>query len=763
LHGDFIVPKLTVHGNLVGNFENTFQFATLNEQLQQLTQRRWRNLVVHGNAYWNDTAIRSSSISTKQYEQLQYLYRHAVRRSGDQAISGTVYMTQPLISRMRTRTTFPNGVDLAHIARDCLLKNTTAPQTIVGAKLFHKPLRLQRALVEGPLAITTLNAVDVQLFHASLYRRSSGVPIGGPLYFKVAPIIGQLIVQGQVNGMPTSQVYTPARGALPPVRVHNLVIDDALQIGDINGQSFDYLLKNRIKLNGEPQEVQGYLIFEHLVTNNETLLQSINGVPIDDLIYKKSDQLQVIAGQKLIDGNLIFNGPSHVTRLNGQRLVDAYQQSIFTTANYHFDNLTIDQGIFVKGLVLVADMPLHARGRTLSNSTADRTEDEEPALDEANLLEEHTNQLAGDDAFREQLTIAVNQLSNLLSARNATSLLADEQNAHLLYLDFDFDTQVLRQYANESVDETFLYEQRHVTPCEHRFLQVQSALHNRRLFITNVTTSFLYANAGAISAKAQNYCGDRFKKIKSKITVNGLKVAKVFGMRKYIESIELFVDAKNHTYLLLHAIDEARNRNEVRVLRIDDALDEVKDWQTIPFGIGKSVQLYQLDNLTVLASAALVGNQQAVSIYHFMPQTAHFKLAQVIDGPYDVMALVAVEPHHYQLLLSCHKCQHVNVYDLSSAPADPYKLFQLIKLPIRVDKLHPFAMSDGEQFLLILGEQQQDFYHLYKYASIQGWLHSSVGYFRNIQLAVPLSGMLAKWKDAVWCALLRRYECELIK
>ncbi|XP_011191954.1 uncharacterized protein LOC105218217 [Zeugodacus cucurbitae] len=739
LSGDLILPKLTVQGDVNGKFENSFRYATLNEQLQQLSHRRWRNLVVHGNAYWNE----SSTSSTKQYEELQYLYRHAVRRSADQIISGTVYMTQPLISRMRTRNTFPKGVDLNYIARDCLLKYTTSPQTITSGKLFHKPLRLQRAVVNGPLRISTLNTIDVPRFHASLYRISSDMPIEGPLHFKIPPIVGQLLVQGLVNGMPTAQIYTTSHGLMPPVKMYSLVVDEDLEIGDVNDMSLDYLLSNRIKLHGEPQDVQGFLVFENLILNNETLLQSINGIPIDDMVFRKSGHVQVIDGPKEIAGDLILNGPTHVLNLNGARLIDMYKQSILTMANYHFDNLTIDEGTFVKGLVLVGNMPLKTKGRTMqADDTSEKLEDMSQV--EAEL--EDLIELEDTAAYREELTDVVNELAKLLSAQNA-SLTTNHNNQssqqHLLYLDFDFSTEVLRQYANESVDETLLFDLQHITMCEHRMLQLQYSAESRRLFITNVTMSSLTARTDTIWVKAQNYCGDRYKKVKSKVTVNGRKVANIFGMKKFIESLELFVSAKQNTFLLLHAIDETRNRNEVRMLRINDERNDIADWQTIPFGVGKSMRLFKFENLTVLISNALVNNQHAVSIYHFHSATEHFKLAQVIDGPFDVLEMVAVQPQRYQLLLSCHKCHNINVYELTGTTVSSYKLMQIIKLPMRIDKLHAFTMGDGELYLLSLGEQQQDFYHLHRYAYIQGWVHSTFGYFRNIQLAVPLSGALS--------------------
>uniref|UniRef100_A0A0K8VMB4 Uncharacterized protein n=1 Tax=Bactrocera latifrons TaxID=174628 RepID=A0A0K8VMB4_BACLA len=737
LAGDLILSKLTVQGDVNGKFENSFRYTSLNEQLQQLPQRRWRNLIVHGNAYWNESA----ASSTKQYELLQYLYRHAVRRSGDQVISGTVYMTQPIISRMCTRTTFPKGVDLKYIARDCLLKNTTAPQTITSGKLFHKPLRLQRALVNGPLRVTTLNTIDVQRFHASLYRVSSDMPIEGPLYFKIPPIVGQLLVQGLVNGMPTSQIYTTSNGLMPPVKMYSLVVDENIEIGDVNDLSLDYLLSKRVKLNGEPQNVEGFLVFENLILNNEILLQSINGIPVDDMVFKESGHVQVIDGQKLVEGNLIFNGPVHVLNLNGERLVDMYKQSILTAANYHFDNLTIDQGTFVKGLVLVGNMPMKSKLRTMqTGETSEKLSD----MLQVEADPEDVIDLEDNDAYREELTDAVDELSKLLSTQNAC--LSQHNNVsqqHLLYLDFDFSTEVLKHYANESVDETFLTNLQHISMCEHRLLQVQFAAESRRLFITNVTSSYLTARTDTIWVKTQNYCDDRYKKVKSKVTVTGRKVAKVFGMKKFIESVELLVSDKQHTFLLLHAVDETRNRNEVRVLRINDERDDIADWQTIPFGMGKSMRLFKFKNFTALLSSAVVNNQHVVTIYHFNPETEHFKLAQVIDGPYDVLEMVALQPQRYQLLLSCHKCHNVNVYELTRESVSSYKLLQIIKLPMRIDKLHTFTMGDGELFLLTLGEQQQDFYYLHRYAFIQGWVLSTFGYFRNIQLAVPLSDMLS--------------------
>lgn len=724
IQSDLIIPKLTVQGDLNGNFASSLNFDTLNEQLKQLPQKRWRNVVVHGNAYWNE----SSAGSPKQYEQLQYLHRQAVRRDGDQLISGTVQMSQPLISRMRTRTQFPNGVDLSYIAGDCLLKNTTVPQTIAGGKLFHKTLRLQSAIVSGSLRIELLNTIDVQRFHDSLYRPSREIPIEGPLYFKIPPIVGQLLVQGTVNGKTTAQIYTSSQGVMPPVKVHSLVVEDALQIGDVNDVSLNYMLMNRVRLNGEPQDVQGFLTFENLSLNNETLLQSINGIAIDDMIFKKSAHVQVIDGQTVIDGNLIFNGPAHVLNFNGERLLDMVKQTIFTMGSYHFDNLTLDKGEFMKGLVLVRNMRMEDIERTLPTDV-EHTEAEHTSQEEQEIEDMQTD-------YRAQLTDVVEELSNLSANANNSS------RQHLLYLDFDYKIEVLRQYANESVNETYLMNLQHISVCEHRLLQVQYAQESQRLFIANLTTSSLMARHGEVWARAQNHCDRRPHKIKSRITVNGRVVSKLFGMRKYIESMQFFNGSEGKLYLLLHAIDRHRGRNEVRLVRVDDEGNEVVDLQTIAFGIGNTMHVFKLRNLTALASSSWMDKQSAVSIYHFEPVKEHFRLAQVIDGPFDVMELVEVQTERYQMLLSCVKCHSINVFELKTDPVISYKPFQIIKLPMRIDKFHTFTMGDGELFLLTLGEHQADFYHLYKFVAIQGWLQNAVGLFPRIELAVPLAGKL---------------------
>ncbi|XP_067624092.1 uncharacterized protein fs(1)M3 [Eurosta solidaginis] len=714
LGGDFIIPKLTILGNLSGNFMSDFRFEKLGEQLDELKQKRWRNLVVLSNAAWNAT----SAGETKQYEQLQYLYQHAVRRNADQVITGNVQMTQPVIQRMRTRTKFPADVDVSFIARDCLLKSSTEAQIINARKLFYKPLRLRRAVVEGPLKITILNGIDVERFHAILYRRSSGLPIEGVLCFKIPPFIAEMFVQGSVNGMPTTPIYFTSKAPMPPVTMHSLVVNKDLHIVDINELRLNDLLTKRIRLDGEPQVVQGFLMFENLLLGNDTLLQTINGISIDNLILKKCTHLQMVGEKKVVDGKLIFNGPAAVLNLNGHNLQEMYKQSIFTIENYHFDNLTIDEGTFVRGLVLVTGM---SEGDEKERAMGEQKHDE--IRNETNVT-----------TYSAQLTAAIEELSTLLNTENRST-------PHLLYLDYDLNIEILMQYANESVRDTYLYELERISMCEKRVLQLQTAENNRRLFITKLTTNLLTARAGVLSVKVQNFCGEQGKKkVKSKITVNGRRVTKVFGMKKYIESLTLFTAASNYTFLLLHAIDEARQRNEVRVMRIIDENNNIREWQTLQFGFGKTMNLFKIDNMTALLSYAVVNNQPALTIYHFNVTTQQFKLAQVIDGAYDVMELVAVAPQHYQLLLSCHKCHHLHVYDFSTdASHNSYKLLQIIELPTLIDKLHAFTMHDGELFLLVLSEQQQDYFYLYRYAYVEGWKQSSVGYFPNIDLAVPLN------------------------
>ncbi|XP_030379121.1 uncharacterized protein LOC115627546 [Scaptodrosophila lebanonensis] len=728
LGGDVYIPHLTVRGAFNSPLVVDPQLATLATRLEALQRLQWRNLIVLGDALWN-----TSSPLNSQQKHLEYLRKHAVRRTGEQEISGNVILNQPVLSSVWSKEPLPIDIDFEHLASDALLRNASGIQTVLGSLRFTKSVETGAALnAANDTHFQLLNGIDVGRLNASLYRLSSGAPIDAKIHFATAPFVGHLQVRGLVNEHSLEGVYQLGQAPMPPVHLTQLNVERDLALGEINGMSLDYLLQNRVPLQGKAAlEVFGTLTFEQLVISKQPLLRTINDVALDNVVYKHGTHVQAITGTKFVDQGVILGGPAHVMHLNGKDLSEAYRESIFTDRNYNIDSLVLDQATFQGGLVWVPNAPA---GEARAAITTEHISAQLQKIEE-------TNRTRGQ--------------------------------ARLLYLDYELQTLAVSwdlPPKNETWDSVVHRQLPHQeVACEQRLLRAQISKRLQKVFLSNHTTNLLRTESskhpGGIYVKVHNYCAPQALRLRSRINIACRGQSRSLGMRKQVKALELHEERVSDTYslVLLNAVDSHRlDHDEVRVLRVDEGKNcSITDWQSLNVAVGRLMRLFSFGNATLLLTSGLHGQQSELAIYRLNLSTQHFELTQRIEGDYDLAELVTDERQEPQILLSCHGCRRITIY-AHNATAQRFAVLQELRLDAPIEALRALRIGDSNHLLVLMTPGSEHFY-LFSYAHVEGWLQRSYGYMDQAQWVWPLPQHVLEPTERPLLLLCGERECRLVR
>lgn len=687
LQGDLHVNQLSINGSLNCALSND-PLANLDAQLAQLQQRPWSKLNVLGDALWPE----------QTYTRLDYLRQHAVRRgnrgNSTQTIAGHVILHAAHLGSIQSlhHPIFGGNLNLSFIASDAVLRNTTGTQLIESPQELLQPVRARAVSLLKDCQFGQLNHIDLVRLNASLYRRSSQLPIEGRLSFVTPPIVVTMLVQGAVNGGNLQGVFQQAKDAdWPAVRLQQLQLQGQLQLGDINGMNLEYLLQQRVPLRGATAlELFGTLTFEDLVLGDRAMLRTINGIPLQNVVYKQAAQLQSIMGTKTFEKGIDLLGPVHIMRLNGKDLSESYQQSIFTDRDYNIDSLVLDGALFQADLLpepRAADVELP------------------PGQQLREQLQQLEQQLRSSQSNHSKRLLYLDYEQQSFEA--AWSAPASDQAAR-----FDFETAI--QPEPSSV-------------CQLQELRAQLSRAEQRVYLANVSLSSrpirAHSRHGEIHVKAQNYCNK--SKFRARIHISCRGLLHTLATRQHVEDLQL-QELTHYSLLLISTMEE------VRVLRVDHSNCSLSDWQSIQPAAGRVMRLIQLDPQTLLLfSGALHQHLPAVAVHRLSLDTERFELLQLIAGDYDL-----VDVQDQQLLLSCHRCRRIDVHVYRTLQQRFVPLQQL-RLEARIQQLLPFTVGTERHLLVLTMAGSRNFY-LLTYAHIEGWQQRTYGHLGEVLWSWPL-------------------------
>ncbi|XP_020805050.1 uncharacterized protein LOC110181598 [Drosophila serrata] len=697
LKGDFYVKQLTINGSLKCpsvEGEPGFGLDNLEQRVELVKQLPWRNLIVTGDALWD--------VDVEEQSQLDYLRQHAVRREGNQSITGHVLLRAPHLKRLHSKQSLPADLNFSDVAEDALLRWTGSneSQVITANHELLGPVRAGTVHLVKDAHFGQMNGIDIERLNASLYRLSSGEAIAANLHFLQAPTIGRLqLEKPEVNGAPVGEIFQQGAGqSWPRVRFRQLHVEQSLSLGSVNGMSMDYFFQHRIPLKGAALEVFGSLTFEQLQLG-KPLLRTINGIPLDNLVLKHSRQVQSISGAKTFHGGVQFTGPGHVINLNGRDLSESYRGSIFRDRDYNIDSLVLDRALFSGGLVQPQQTPI-------PNSRAME------GRQESNPLKE---------------------LQELLTVGNQSSL-----NRRLLYLDHDSETlkaKWVKPPLKGPADFQVSLPLGQTAPCQRHELRAQLRLSESRVFLLNATTSasssqLTRISSGDIKIKVQNHCHRPARRLRSRISISCRNESHTLAMRQPVEAMHLLEQDQEQALLLLGT------EEEVRILRLNRTNCSLTDWQSVTPADGRLMKVLRMkgegEEEDLLLTSGMQDHRPVLAIHARDPLDQRFKLLQLIPGSYDLAEL-----QEDQLLLACPGCRHIAIFSRPKARGVPFEPRQQLSFEKRIQQLTPFRVGE-EQYLLVVMQPESEHFYLFKYGQVDGWQQRSFGHKKQQQWAFPL-------------------------
>ncbi|XP_017120397.1 uncharacterized protein LOC108141489 [Drosophila elegans] len=719
LKGDLYLKQLNINGNLKCPLVNEPGLGDLKQRVERVQQLPWRNLIVTGDALWDGEEQTQS--------QLDYLRQHAVRKEGNQSIAGHVLLKEPYLKNVQSKQSLPVQLNFTQLAEDALLRRSTsnesqvitAPQELLGS------VKAQTLHLEKDADFGLVNGIDIGRLNASLYRISSGDAIAADLHFIQAPQIGKLrLTNPEVNGAPIENIYQQGKGQpWPAMKFKQLLVEEDLNLETVNEMSLAYFLQHRIPLKGEALEVFGSLSFEHLELDGQPLLRSINGIPLENLVFRHSKLAQSISGAKTFHGGVEFTGPGHVMNLNGRDLSESYRGSIFRNRDYNIDSLVLDKALFPGGLVLAG------------------SQSQFPA--QMRAMESQSNQLE--------------ELQELLTMGN------DSSHRRLLYLDHDVETLAItwvKPPLKGSPELQMSLPLGDTAPCQRRSLQAQLQISQGRVLLANVSVSnqLMRLNSGDVRVKVQNHCHRPARRLRSRISISCRNSSHTLGMRQPVEAMEL-MELQNMVLLLLST------EEEVRVLRLKRSNCSLTDWQSVLPADGRLMKVIRMgvesQEEDLLLTSGMRNHRPVLAIHLRDPLSHNFKLHQLIQGSYDL-----AEMQENQLMVSCLGCRHIAIFKRKSTPEEiHFKPIQQLSFQERIQQLTPFKVGQ-EQYLLVITQPEEQHFFLFSYNQVGGWQQQTFGYKKQHQWAWPLvkSGQRLQSIDVPILLLCgKERECSLVK
>ncbi|KAH8295934.1 hypothetical protein KR018_001111, partial [Drosophila ironensis] len=725
LQGDLYLKKLTINGSLKCPEGTGYDFGDLRQRVEQVQQLPWRNLIVTGDAQWEDAE------GVGEQEELEYLRKHAVRSQGNQSISGNVLLRQPYIRVLQSQRPLPQDLNFTYLAADALRRWTATNET----QEVTAPVEFLGLVTAGTLRLENdsyfglVNGIDIKRLNASLYRLSSGEAIAADLRFVTTPKIEKLqLSDPHINGAGIENIFEQGKGqSWPRVTLKNLLVQQNLSVANLNSMSMKFFLDNRIPLKGPALEVFGALSFENLQLGNRPVLRSINGIPLENLVQRHSKQVQTISGTKTFHGGVELTGPGHVMSLNGRDLSESYRESIFRDKDYNIDSLVLDSALFPGGLLLP------------SNS----------------------------NPKERVIPTPVEQSSPLAELRDILKTNNQSVSRRLLYLDHDPQAEQLEAtwvkspLRGSAPDLRLLLPESENVSCQRRVLQARLLPSHRRVLLANVSLSsrLLRISSGDVRVKVQNHCP--VKRLRSRISFSCRNESHILAMRQPVEMIDLLnlTGVDGHLGLLLLATEQ-----EVRVLRLNRGNCSLGDWQSVTPADGRLMKVVSLKrDEDFLFTSGMQSHRPVLAIHVRYGREQRFQLLQLIQGAYDMAEVLGEE----QLLASCLGCRHIAIYQRNPNHRDShFEPLQQLSFEERIQQVTPFQIG-GDRHLLVITQPGAEHFYLFTFDPVAGWQQRTYGFKRQHQWAWSLvkSGQKLEANGEIPVILLcgKSEGCSLVK
>lgn len=466
--------------------------------------------------------------------------------------------------------------------------------------------------------------------------------------------------------------------------------------------SFDYLLDNRVRLYGAPQEIYGTLTFQKLGVYGLNHIPYINGIDSRSLVYLKWPETQVIVGKKTIKNVLNLNGPVHCLKLNGRDFIETIRSNVKLDVSEYLKTLNVNNLVAHAGIVITEQIDEHPVESVLHVTPK--------SLDKMLPTVPHLKEI-------------VQSTHEMVQSKAPTK--------RFLYLDYATDLEIV--YKTEEIDSvpshTQLLANSNIDCPEQLDIRVTNA---GKIFVRKLTTEH------------QTICKDSEIKLNLKVPVHSCsfkkdlllswisdskKLEATYNIQGDLKStLECFTVNEKHFVGFLAA--NFKHQSAFQIIYLTKA----NQW-----ALKQAIVFEETTNAKILStksySLLLVTAKRTVEFYNLNKDTEQFELMESVAGSFSLISDLVIVGGEKMIGLALKNSKAVTIFKLlgDSGDGPEIQFFQTLRFEARVKAVQAFSMN-GESHLAIIMTNAH--FYIYRYNYIDGWIQINYSYFKGIESLV---------------------------
>lgn len=474
---------------------------------------------------------------------------------------------------------------------------------------------------------------------------------------------------------------------------------------NVNNLSLDYLLENRVRLHGPPQEIYGTLTFQKLGVYGLNHIPYVNGIETRSLVYLKWPETQAVTAKKTIKNVLNLNGPVHCLKLNGRDFIDTIRSNVKLDLSEYLKMLKVDGLVAHKGVVVSEEID----GRPVKSVMHVTPK----SLDKMLPTVPHLKEIV-------QLTQETVQTTT--------------PTKRFLYLDYATDLEIV--YKNEEINS------------------VQS--HTQLLANSNVDCpeqlEIRVSNSGKIFIRKhtkdhQVVCEGSSIHLNLKVPVTSCSYDKSILLTWKSESKQA-----QETYRLLGPLQSTLDCFTINEKHFVGFLANFPDHSSTfsviyltkanTWGSKQSLDFQEASNARILTTEfytlLVVTSKKGVEFFNLNKNQQKFEQMEVVTGTFNLISDLVIVGGEKMIGLALKNSKAVTIFKLLGEGHDGPEIqyFQTLRFEARVKALQAFQMN-GESHLAII--MTNGHFYIYRYNYIDGWIQINYSYFEGMESLVAFS------------------------
>lgn len=424
-------------------------------------------------------------------------------------------------------------------------------------------------------------------------------------------------------------------------------------LANINNMSLDYLLENRIRLYGSPQEIYGHLTFQNLIVLGYNHLPIINGIDTRSIVKLKWHETQLLDGIKSITGSVFLNGPIHCLKIDTYDMSDLVKSNVQKGFDYRLKKIYVGQLNVAEGISVGDGINGYSIDPFLYSETPKNINDE--------------------------TSLIVPNTKNMI--QNTIEMVQSHQLSRCLYLEYVYDLEVLpmNEYPDQKNENAGFIMDLDME-C-HAQMEIRISNNGKIYFQRHVDLYRSYIKDSDIMLQME--IPIRNCQIEKSISMNWSNGNQIYNVSGIILSPPAYVNVENKPFIgILSKTNEQQTAFELIYL------NKANQWslkQVIDLNEGLSAKILKVDENLV----TIITTKHTAEIFLFNSEKEKFEHLDKLSGMFNLISDVITMETERMLALGFKNSKSILIYKLITTPSKELEVhyFQTLSFNERIKKI----------------------------------------------------------------------------